>query len=47
MSNISEDLEFELADLNGEIKNLQDHQEIYANTILKEKEKYVLLKIER
>jgi hypothetical protein len=40
-------LEFELADLNGEIKNLQDNQENYANTILKDKEKYILLKIER
>ena len=40
------DIDLDLSDLNGEVKNLQDNRDKYAHTVLKEKEKYVLLKID-
>jgi hypothetical protein len=41
-----EQSELDLADTNGEIKNLQENRNSYLNSILKEREKYILLKIE-
>jgi hypothetical protein len=41
-----EQMELDLADSNGEIKNLQENRNSYLSSILKEREKYILLKIE-
>jgi hypothetical protein len=46
VANIEDNFELELADLNGEIKNLNENFKINANAILKERETYVLLRIE-
>ena len=46
VTNIEDNFEIELADLNGEIKNLNENCKVNANTILKERETYVLLRIE-
>ena len=39
--------DLELCDLSGEVKHLQENRDLYAHNVLKEKEKYVLLKFER
>lgn len=44
---LDENTEIELSDLTGEIKHLQDSKFAYASNLLKEKETYVLLKVER
>jgi hypothetical protein len=41
-----EDLELDLCDMNGDVKHLNENQEIYANTILKDREEFVLVKLE-
>lgn len=38
--------DLELCDIYGEVKNLQENRDKYANIILKEKEKYILLIID-
>jgi len=38
--------DLDLADLTGDVKCLQDNRDKYASSLLKEKEKYVLLKID-
>ncbi len=43
-----EDLELDLCDMNDRhyVKHLNENQEIYANTILKDREEFVLVKLE-
>jgi hypothetical protein len=36
----------DLADFSGEVKNLQENYKNYANVFLKEREKYILVKVE-
>jgi len=38
--------DLDLADLTGDVKCLQENRDKYASSLLKEKEKYILLKIE-
>ena len=38
--------DLELCDITGEVKNLQENRDKYANAILKEKERYILLIID-
>ena len=46
ITDLDENIEIELSDLSGEVKHLQDCKFAYATNILKEKETYVLLKVE-
>ncbi len=41
-----EDLELDLCDLNGEVKHLNENLDTYANTILKDREELILIKLE-
>lgn len=40
------DTDLDLCDITGDIKYLQDNRDKYASALLKEKERYVLLKID-
>ena len=39
-------IDLDLSDVNGDVKNLQENRDKYADSLLKEKEKYILLRIE-
>jgi hypothetical protein len=45
--NIDDEIEIDLCDLTGEMKHLQENLNMFANSILKEKEKYILVRVER
>ena len=40
------DFELDLCDLNGDVKHLNENLETYANTILKDREEFILIKLE-
>lgn len=46
-SKLEDEHDYELSDLNGDIKSLNDNKDHYAFQFLKEKEKYILVKIDR
>ena len=47
MTKVEDLIEIDISDLSGDVKHLGDAKYVYATTLLKEKETYVLLKVER